>query len=178
MEILKLIALLIGTVILFSACAPDEAYALSYQEKSFSAGLAWSVEGININATLTSIRNEDATRDLTLSFSAPESLAGITVLQRGDGSDALVKLGELEISSPGALRWLALREMFELEGDVEDTYLSDIDGVKVNAVEASTTSGDYTVYLLPSSALPRRICGEVNGQRISLDVIWFEVRDR
>ncbi len=175
MEILKLIALLIGAALLLGACSYDGDYTLSYQEKSFTADLSWCIDGTEILATLVSIRNPDASRDLSLSFTYPPSLAGITVTQTGEDTEPSARLGDIEISSPAAVRWLAISQLFELEGEVKNTFVTSIDGVAVNAVEASTERGDYTVYLMPDNSLPRRISGEINGKNISLDIILFEI---
>lgn len=175
MEILKLIAVIVGAAFFLSACSPNNSYSLSYQEKDFSAGLCWESDDIMICATLISLSSDTTERDLSLTFSSPPSLNGITVSRKAGEDKTSVQLDGLELSLPSAVRWLDISKLFELEGSISDTYITDIDGISVNAVVANTEDGEYTVYLLPNSSLPRRICGRVNDKELTLDIIWFEI---
>ena len=77
MEIIKLLALLIGSAILFACCTARPAPTLSYQEKAFRAHIICQNDNQTFGAILTSIpspadQNNPLLRDLTLEFTAPE----------------------------------------------------------------------------------------------------------
>ena len=177
MEIIKLLALLIGSALIFTCCTAHPSPKLSYQEKSFRAHVYWQSSDISIGAILTSIpyvsQSGESTRKLTLEFTAPENLCGIKVCQCGE--DVTVSLDDMEISEPHAVRWLCIADLFDIEATVKESSVENVDGQKLNFIKAVSDDGrEFSLYLYPSSGLPRRICGEINGRSCTLDVISFE----
>ena len=177
MEIIKLLALLIGSAILFACCAAHPAPNLSYQEKAFRAHILCESDNFSFGAILTSIplkdSEESAERDLTLKFISPDTLCGIKVQKRGE--KVTVSLNEMEISAPHALSWLALAELFDIEATVKESSVESLDGQKLNFINAVADDGrEFSLYLYPASGLPRRISGNINGKPTTIDVISFE----
>lgn len=177
MEIIKLLALLIGSAILFACCTARPAPTLSYQEKAFRVHVMCQNDNQTFGAILTSIpsstENDLPSRDLTLEFTSPESLCGIKVQKQKES--ITVTLDGIEISAPQAARWLALADLFSIDATVKESSVTDLDGQRVNFIEAVSDDGkEFSLYLYPSSGLPRRICGDINGFLSTIDVISFE----
>ena len=177
MEIIKLLALLIGSVIILTSCAARPAPNLSYQEKPFRAHILCQSGELSFGAILTSIPSPqeqgESRRDITLEFTSPETLCGITVHKSGES--VTVRLDEMEISAPHALCWLSLAELFDIDATVKHSSVETLDGQKLNFIKAVADDGrEFSLYLYPSSGLPRRISGDINGSPLTLDVISFE----
>ena len=173
MEIIKLIALLLGTAVLFMSCSINApAPTLSYQDKAFRAHICWTANGISVTAFFTSLPPSSPSgtdKTATLEITAPSTLEGISICKRNGLLQT--KLGDLRIDSTYAERLFAISSLFEIDA-------SEIDGRKFNHIEATSSSGQkYTLYLFPESGLPRRICSELNGQDCVLDVLSFELID-
>ena len=177
MEIIKLLALLIGSAILFACCAARPAPTLSYQEKAFRAHIVCQSDEASFGAILTSVpsseESDTAERNLTLEFTSPDTLCGIKVQKNSHGVTVL--LDEMEISAPHAIRWLSIAELFDIEATVKESSIETLDGQKLNFINAVSDDGkEFSLYLYPSSGLPRRILGEINDKPTTLDVISFE----
>ena len=180
MEIIKLIALLLGTAILFISCSANTpAPTLSYQDKAFRAHICWTANGISVTAFFTSLPPSSPSgtdKTATLEITAPSTLEGISICKRNGLLQT--KLGDLRIDSTYAERLFAISSLFEIDATVTKSAVSEIDGRKFNHIEATSSSGQkYTLYLFPESGLPRRICSELNGQDCVLDVLSFELID-
>ena len=175
MEIIKLLALLIGSAILLTCCSARPSPNLSYQEKAFRAHVYCQNDNMTFGAIFTSIPSaEDPTkRYVCLEFTSPESLCGIKVCERGGA--VTVSLDGMEISAPHAVRWLSLAELFSIDATVKKSALTSIDGQKFNFIKAVSDDGkEFSLYLHPASGLPRRILGDINGALCTLDVISLE----
>ena len=177
MEIIKLLALLIGSVIILTSCAARPAPNLSYQEKPFRAHILCQSDEFSFGAILTSIPSSEeqsaSGRDITLEFTSPETLCGIKVHKSGES--VTVRLDGMEISAPHALCWLSLAELFDIDATVKHSSVETLDGQKLNFIKAVSDDGkEFSLYLYPSSGLPRRISGDINGSPLTLDVISFE----
>ena len=175
MEIIKLLALLIGSAIIFTCCAARHEPNLSYQEKAFRAHIICQSNEMTFGAIFTSIpsKAEPSSRALSLEFTSPESLCGIKVSSLGD--TLTVTLDDMEISAPHAARWLSLSELFNIEATVKQSSVTELDGQKLNFIKAVSDEGrEFSLHLYPASGLPRRISGDVNGDPCTLDVISFE----
>ena len=177
MEIIKLLALLIGSAILFTCCSARQEPNLFYQEKPFRTHIIWKSNDTSFGAILTSLQKKDSSttpsKQLTLEFTCPESLAGIRVCK--DNESTTVTLGELKISSQEAERWLSVSALFEIEATVKESSSIMIDNQSTNLIRAVSDDGkEYTLHLFSASGLPRRISGEVNGAICTVDVISFE----
>ena len=185
MEIIKLLALVLGAALMLSACAAYDYDVLSYQEGEIRAEICWTVgevrmgAEIHISAPKQAESGDDGdgmraeSRDVSLTFNYPDSLGGISV-SRVDGK-VTASLGEVIIDDPEISGWLEIENFFNIEADVKDTYVTEIDGTKVNYIEAvSDDDRTYGIYLIPDTGHPRRICGSIGGMETVMDVIWFE----
>ena len=177
MEILKLIALFVGSALLFTCCSATTSPNLSYQEKPFRTHISWKTENLSARAILTSIPviddNQNKTKNITLEFTSPENLSGIKVSKLGE--NITVSLDGMKISAPYAERWLEIAKLFDIEATVKESSISELDGVRFNFITAVSDSGeDYSLYLYKDSGLPRRITGTVGASECTVDVISFE----
>ena len=102
-----------------------------------------------------------------------------------DGLNTLVRGQKLPIFSGSGLPHASLAAQIArqakvrgIDATVTKSTVTEIDGKKLNHIEASSSSGQkYTLFLYPESGLPRRICSELNGQDCVLDVLSFELID-
>lgn len=180
MEIIKLIALLLGTAILFISCSANSpAPTLSYQDKHFRAHISWKINDLAVTAFFTSapISSESGSdKSVTLEITAPSTLEGISICKRN--GILQTRLGDLKIDSTYAERLFAVSELFDIDATVSKSAVTEMDGKKFNYIEASSSNGQkYTLYLFPESGLPRRICSLINGQECVLDILSFEFID-
>ena len=190
MEILKLIALLIGAALIFVSCSANSYPTLSYQEKSFRAHISWQLgadtdpnsdsdsdsdsgsSSYCFSAVYTSRPHENG-KDVTLEITSPDELNGLCIGKKN--GVFFIHSDDLEISTPFAERLLAVSELFEIDATVTESSIQELDGKKLNMIEARSSDGRcFTLFLFPESGLPRRICAKVNGNDCTLDVIAFE----
>ena len=174
MEIIKLVVILLGSALLFTCCSTPDLPNLSYQQKPFRAHISWSTDNTTICAVFTSIPSQDqSSRTITLEFISPDSLKGIKITSNGES--AYASLGNMVIHSPYALLWITIAEFFDIDATVTESSVVELDGVRLNYINATSDQGEeYSLFLFPSSGLPRRICGKINGKECTLDVISFE----
>lgn len=177
MEIIKLIALLLGTAVLFMSCSVNPpAPTLSYQDKAFRAHISWQINDLALVGFFSSIPSSadpEADKTLTLEITAPSTLGGITLCKKN--GTLQTRLGALTIDSNYAERLFAVSSLFDIDATVTKSSVCEMDGKKLNHIEASSSSGQkYTLFLYPDSGLPRRICSEINGQDCVMDILAFE----
>ena len=163
MEIIKLITLLLGTALLFISCSAKAPPTLSYQERAFRAHISWQTNGISVTALLTSVPSAsdspDASKTVTLEITSPPSLDGITICQKN--GCIRTRLDDLDIDSPYATRLLAVSELFEIDATVNKSTVTELDGKKLNLIEAFSENGKkYSIYLFPTQS-----CREGYAQR-------------
>ena len=181
MEIIKLIALLLGTAILFISCsATSPAPTLSYQDSSFRAHISWSVNGVTLSAFLTSIAEVSPSgtgKTVTLEIISPSSLAGVSICKKNGVLQT--RLGDMQIASEHAERLFTISSLFEIDATVTKSSVCEMDGRKFNLIEAASSSGQkYSLFLFPESELPRRIISEIAGKTCVLDSLSFEFIDQ
>ena len=177
MEIIKLIALLLGTAVLFISCSVNApAPTLSYQDKAFRAHISWRINELTLVGFFTSIPSPfdtETDKVITLEITSPSTLEGITLCKKN--GTLQTKLGSLSLDSSHAARLFAVSSLFDIDATVTKSTVTEIDGKKLNHIEASSSSGQkYTLFLYPESGLPYRICSEINGQDCVLDILAFE----
>lgn len=174
MEIIKLVVILLGSALLFTCCATPDQPNLSYQQKPFRAHLSWNTDNLTVCAVFTSIPMQDpSSSTLTLEFISPDSLNGIKITKIGE--NICVKLDDMEINAPHALTWMKISDFFNIDATVTESSVRELEGVRLNYIKAKSDLGEeYSLFLFPSSGLPRRICGTIGGRECILDVISFE----
>ncbi len=171
MEIIRLIALILSLSLLLISCAASPSELLSYQEKNFRAHLSWQVESLKMGAIVTSRHDLDF---MTIEFTSPPSLSGITVKKCGE--ETSVTLGDMEIKSAEVCRLAEISRLFEISGTLKKSSVESVSGIKLNRVELfdSTKNETHTLYLYKDSGLPRQISANLFGKKITFDVISFE----
>ena len=176
MEIIKLIALILGSALLFTCCSSASMPNLSYQKKSFRAHIFWNTTNLSVGAILTSIVKDEedaATRTIILEFTSPENLCGIKVTKSTEGTS--VSLDGMQISAPYAESYMEIAKFFDIEATVKESAVRELDGVSLNFIRAVSDIGEeYSLHLYKDSGLPRRICGTLGDGECTLDVISFE----
>ena len=179
MEIIKLIALLLGTAILFMSCSTNSpAPTLSYQDEAFRAHISWQINDIIITAFLTSIPSGSGMgKTVTLEITSPSTLEGISLC--GKNGDLQARLGSFKIDSAYAERLFAVTSLFDIDATVIKSDVTETEGKKFNLIEAiSSDEQKYTLLLFADSGLPRRITSDINGKECVLDVLCFEFIDQ
>ena len=174
MEIIKLVVILLGSALLFSCCAAPDQPSLDYQQKPFRAHISWNTDNLTVCAVMTSLPTTDlSSHNLTLEFTSPDSICGIKITKNGEFTR--VSLGDMEIDAPYALGLLNIADFFNIDATVTESSVIELDGVRLNYIKAMSDQGEeYSLFLFPSSGLPRRICGKINGRECTMDVISFE----
>ena len=155
-------------LVLPCSCMGGGSNLFAYTEDGFSTTVKGSVDGISIEATVhfePPIEGEQ-TRIMTVSYSAPESLEGITVSLYSDGT-ARSRLGSVDIG--GAFHGFA--EPFLAicpEGDCSSVSLNG-DG---DATVVFDDGKNYVKYYFEKGVrLPSKIEGRVSGRQLSLKLI-------
>ena len=170
METIKLIALLILISFILISCSQSPEKMLSYQEKPFRALLTWQTNGASFIAVMTSYPASDT---LTIEFTSPASVSGITVKKSAE--QTTVTLDGIEITAPELSRFASIAKFFNIDGSITKSSVTSISGAKANYIEILDASKEkYRLYLYSASGLPRRIEGELYGKQITLDFISFE----
>ena len=110
MEIIKLIALLLGTAVLFMSCSVNTpAPTLSYQDKAFRAHISWQINDLTLVGFFSSVPSSsdpDADKVTTLEITAPSTLCGITLCKKNGSLQT--RLGTLTLDSNYAERLFAV----------------------------------------------------------------------
>lgn len=184
MEILKMIALLLGAVIVLSACSSGGEEPLGYQNGAFETEILITSNGMTVRAIFTaeaprSVQSEATSgaeeemsgRNVKITFADPPSLRGITA-SRQDGKVSVLFDGT-EITDAGVIGWLDVADLFSISGNVTDTDVREIYGKKVNYLEVENGEDIYKIYLSPDSGYPEYICGTVRGRALEVRVVRF-----
>ena len=170
MAIIRLIALILSLAFFLFSCSAAKNNSLSYQEKPFRAVITWQIDSLSLAAKLTSSPESDSA---TLEFTSPSSLEG--VILKKEGEKITLTLNELEISEAHLSRLAEITDFFKIDASIKKSSVTTISGTKLNCLQMLDANGEiFTVYLYPSSEIPRRITGKLYSQTVTLDVVSFE----
>lgn len=169
MERLKFAALIMLLPIILISCSRSEA-ALDYQFSPFTARFALSLSEMNFTGTITAGALTDSPRDVSIHFESPETLSGISV-ERKDGV-VTTSLDDIRTSAQD-VRWLAIADLFSLDGTVCSTKNTTLGGTSCILAVLTVKNGEkYSVYI-DKSGLPLRISGDMFGKPFVLDILFF-----
>jgi len=152
---------LVLIIICFSvSCGETSRDPLAYQTGNISAEIVILKNGCRIGATLHITESGDVIMKLT----SPEAVLG-TEIKRVNG-EASVSRGDISLKSEA---FLAVAELFRLDGDVISAEPSELDGKKLTKMHVLSGNENYEVYLSENNTPSRIVSGE-----LTVDVIWFE----
>lgn len=151
--------------VLFCSCGGKGTDLFAYTKDNLSTNVKGIVDGIAIEATVhfETLNEGEPARIMTVSYSDPESLKGITVNLYSDGT-ARSRLGNIDIG--GAFHGFA--EPFLAicpEGDYSSISFTDDGGATVTFGEGEDS---VKYYFKKESRLPAKIEGRMSGRQISL----------
>lgn len=157
---------------LLTACAPP-ADPLAYQSEALAVTLTGTVDALALAAELTLAPVPDGispdARGFTLVYTAPPSLAGLTLCR--DDAGLTLSRGPICVADPdGRFSAMALpAALFCIDCPIGGAAVVAQNGRTLNRVTAADDEGEYTLWL-DEAGYPRRIEGTVDGRRIALDV--------
>ncbi len=145
---------------------------LSYQQKAFKAHISWQIGDTAATAIFTSIPT-DIGKSLTLEYTAPESLAGISVTKNTE--ETALFYSDLKIPSEIAASMMAVASFFDIDATLTESTVEEIDGVRFNRITVRAQNGEsYSILLYPSTQSPKIISGKLNSLPCTVDIISFE----
>ena len=177
MEILKVIALLLGAAILLTSCSVYGKKELTYQKGAFRAEIEWESDGTKFSASVTAgaprppAEGEDidsVIRDIEMCFLSPESMRGIKVTRTNGEVGAA--LGDIEIDSGALAGYLAAADLFDVSGEVKDIELVDSESGRLTRIDVRDGDAEFSVYLSVETENPVRL----TGSKYDVKVVWFE----
>lgn len=160
-------------LILFSAasCAGKSsmnADPLAYQNTSFRANIRGELAGAPFKAQVERIIPSDATGSpsLTVTFTAPAPLAGISLQQTENGATVSLDGMRIDASAWQDGAWFEIHKLFSLQG----APLS-VTGREEQTVILETTDGEtYTLIRTVGNPAPRSI----EGDGVRIEILSFE----
>ena len=167
----RLLALLF--LILLCGCAASSD-PLAYQRDGGMLSLSGQIDSLSFAAELSLDPLAEGvsadTRGFTLRYTAPDSLAGITLasangqttLTRGAVSDTVTDARYAGLTLPAAL--------FCIDCEIGSAAVVEQNGATLNLVTAADDEGSYTLWL-DERGFPRRIEAVISGRTISADIL-------
>lgn len=172
---IKAVVLIFALIIVLTGCQPKKEGLPSFSDGAFACEASWVCEGKTVRAEISAgeIRSDGLPRDLSIAFSEPRAMSGITVCRK-DGKisafiDGLTWEGEY-------LRgWLGTEALFETDGDIIGSFPETLNGDTVRHLTLKRTDGENTeMYLSSAGGLPVKLCGKVNGKYTEVTILRFE----
>ncbi len=166
---LALLSFFLIPLLLLASCAPSGT-ALYYQTLPFTARFALSTNGINLVGTIFAGSPSDSQGDVCISFEAPDALLGISVEQKS--GYITTTLDGVSLTADSA-RWLAIAELFSLDGVVSSAKSTTLGGTPCSLVTVTAEDDEkYSIYI-DKNGFPLRICGNIYGKPFVLDILFF-----
>ena len=165
-------AILVLIFVCFVSCEESFGGELAYLDSPFSAHFEGEVDGERVVATVFCDPTEHKTKEiynkLTMTFSSPESLEGITVSLRSDGK--------------GTVRLKGSEEELPLYSGMVEPYLALCNGMQVNSqrktaegYEVVLREGDDSITLvMDKTGIPKSAEGRIKGRKIFLKITNFK----
>ena len=163
--------------LLLCACGKTQNKAvLWYQQGPAEISGEVQGEGGVYTVTLSLGRTDDAgSRDITLSFSAPEEMAGIVFRLRGDAAFAVYDTVEIPLSKEAAGDLFAPANLFALrEEDINDIQTGE-DGTTMIKLSDGQNYWDIST---DTEGIPQSISATVAGETLSFTITSFVQTDR
>ena len=170
MEIIRLIALILSLSLILISCSPSPKKLLSYQEESFRAIISWQIDPLKISAILT----HHTPDTISLEFTSPPALSGITVKKCGE--ETVVILDDIEFKSDDVCRFAEVFKIFQISAALKKSSVESLSGIKLNRIELfdNIKNEIFVLYLYKDSSIPRKILAPIFGKEITFDIISFE----
>lgn len=152
---------------LFS-CAGDSIGEFDFSDSDISSRVVYTTS--DGSYTLDCRREGGA---LTLVFSLPERLKGMTVRRAGETTLSFDKV-EVPLASGNPIAE-ALNSVFSVSpGNLKSTDTVRLNGTDINRLTFGTESGNIVLYILSDGKTPVRAEGEYDGTPFTLDFSEFE----
>ncbi len=172
MKVLRLLRVFLLLLIL-TGCAVIPTDPLSYQNGAGSFSLSGKIDDLAFSAELTlSAVTESGVdaRDFILYYTAPASMAGITLI-RSAGQTVLTR-GGLSLEEPdGRFASMTLpAALFCVDSSLSDAVVVRQNGTTLNRLEAADDEGSYVIWL-GGEGVPCRIEGRFGDRTVSVDIL-------
>ena len=142
---------------------------LFYQSKDFDCKMDVSFE--NGSFSLDCAKENGS---LTLFFTSPERLAGVSLISDKEG-DRMIFDGLSIPQESGNFLLGAVKKAFSLsEDDISKAVTGRRSGTDLNALRFGSGA---TLYLLSGSSYPARIEGNIEGKNFTIDITDFEIKN-
>ncbi len=171
-----LITILLLCALLLCACGKAKKDAvLWYQQGPAEISGELQGEGGTYTVTLSLGRVDDTgSRDITLSFSAPEEIAGIVFRLRGDTAFAVYDTVEIPLSKEAVGNLFAPAQLFALrEEDINDIQTGE-DGATMIKLSDGQNYWDIST---DTEGIPQSISATVSGETLSFTITSFVQTD-
>ncbi len=167
----KLLLLLTACLLLFCGCALSGDY-LAYQRSALDAELDFTVNDRSFSALLSmsAPAGEDmSARDVSITFTAPENMRGVTVKRTPSSSSVSLGGVEIPIVSSALAGFFDIADAFSIDGTLDAI---EAEG-GINILSISSAAGNYTVFLDAAAGIPCKIDAEVGGRTIEMNIKKF-----
>lgn len=156
--------------LLFCGCSSG-GDPLEYQNFAAAAEVTVNANGTvaRANLSLGKPTTDGSPRDAEITFSAPDTLSGITVTRKN--GEVMLSLGELSVPSGVGEGFISIADLFSISGTLFSAELCELGGKKATLVKITDSDTIYEIYVSESS-LPLRIVKD----SLTLDVVWFEYK--
>ena len=169
---------LLVSVFLLTACVQPPADPLAYQKEAACLLLEGKIDGFSFAAELVlKPLDFDAegrelpvdVRDFTLTYTAPHTLNGLTLVRCG-GEVTLLR-GDVSCKAAGALysSMLLPAMLFCIDCEMGEAVVVEQDGTRLNWISASDDEGQYQLWL-DQAGYPRRIEAIIDTRSITVDI--------
>ena len=171
MQIMKRVLALFLLLFILSGCGPTDNISLTYAGKDIECEIAYAWDDMNIRGIFKS-RKSEAGRDIEFTFIEPDALCGVRV--KRVGTEVSAELDGIEICADEFAPWLGVEALFESEGEIVESSLTELGGERLNKVVLSTEDGNrLEIFLSGDSGYPVMVCGAVNGRPVEGKVLRF-----
>lgn len=166
-------------LLLFGCARPNVADFLAYQASAWVIDADFTVGSSRYSAAITLGPGEKpfAERDFSVTYTAPQNLAGLTAARKG-GSDTL-SLGDLQIPAAGDefANMLEICRLFCIEdADYYESKPVELGGAGCLYVRLGDALGTYGIYLDSAAKLPKRIEAQLSDTQIVVDIKKMEAQ--
>ncbi len=156
-----------------SGCAVMPADPLAYQNGDAALVLSGTIDGFSFCAELTlSAVTESGidARDFTLKYTAPASMAGLTLTRVG-GETTLTRGGVVLDDPDGRFSAMTLpAALFCIDCELGDAAVVRQNGTTLNRLEAADDEGRYLLWL-DDEGFPCRIEGRMDNRMTAVDIL-------
>lgn len=157
---------------LCSCAAPAD--PLAYQNGGARLLLSGQIDALSFTAELTLAPVPEGgavdDRGFTLAYTAPDSLAGITLV-RNDGVMTLTRGAVTVPAADGRFAGMTLpAELFCIDCELGSAAVIEQNGTTLNRVTAADDEGSYTLWL-DETGFPRRIEASLGGRTVTADIL-------